>query len=124
MRTFFYGHVGLKTFKDNKISIKGISKSEPNIYYKTLYNLLYKKNDSVLDEFFDGTKTNILDWCLKSDDGKKISIILSNIKLDIPSSIDDDLSGLSKYSDKINRDKYFNHMNDVIEKFFRYLIIR
>lgn len=99
-------------------TIKGLGKNSPNIFYKTLENIVACKvnteRDQCIEDFLYSPKIHILDWCFKTDDGDKIELLLKSSDVSIPSNTNEDIEDLSELQNSLDRDKYFQTLENTL----------
>lgn len=108
--------IGLR--KDKKVpTILGLGKYVPNIFYKTLETLVSSSNiqrDECVESFLYSPSIHILDWCFKTELGDSIEIESKNSKINLDTKNNNDIEDLRELSTMIDRDKYFNHISNII----------
>lgn len=118
---FLLDRVMVLVKEDGSARIKGLEKLYPNIFKKTLLELVSKRNDSVLDNFLYSDKINILEWCYKSKDGNTVKLHISNSTVELDMREKSDTLGLSDFSSKLNREHYYSKIQPTINTFFQLL---
>ena len=114
----------LQIMKHNDtVQIKGINKATPNILYKLIRDMVNEKSDRVIYEYFTNSSIHISDWFYKSDDGNSIKILLKNLTVSSKTETFDDIQKIKKYSEHINRNKYFDSIKSTLIKLMRLLIL-
>ena len=119
---YFVDKLQIMQSKD-RVQIKGINKNTPNILYKLIRDLTKEKNDKVIYDYFNNPSIHISDWFLKSDNGNSIKIMLKNMTVNAKTETYDDIKKIQKYSEYINRDKYFDMIKGSLSKLMRNLIL-
>ncbi len=119
---YFVDKLQIMQSKD-KIQIKGINKNTPNILYKLIRDLAKEKNDRVIYNYFTDPTIHISDWFHKSDDGNSIKIMLKNMSVNAKTETYDDIKKIQKYSEYINRDKYFDSVKGTLIKLMNQIIL-
>jgi hypothetical protein len=105
----------------NKIVVKGIDKTSPNIYTMLITNFLKNMNDKFLNSFFfNPITTQISDWCKKSKDGNTGKLCLKNSIIDVDMSTIEKVNALNKYKDYISKNAYFNKLKTILTKIMLY----
>lgn len=109
--------IGLNESKKTP-TIKGLGKNAPNIFYKTLENVVSCKHnvdrDQCIEDFLYSPKIHSLDWCFKTDDGNKIELLLKSSNVTLPSNTIEDIAELSELQESLDRDKYFKSLENTL----------
>jgi len=108
--------VGLRKDK-NTTTVLGLGKYIPNIFYKTLENIVIGSNmqrDECIECFLYSPSIHILDWCYKTEDGLKIELDCQNSKIELETKNVKDIEDLRELSSMLNRDKYFETISNIL----------
>lgn len=119
---YFVDKLQIMQSKD-RVQIKGINKNTPNILYKLIRDLVKEKNDRVIYNYFTDQTIHISDWFQKSDNGNSIKIMLKNMTVNAKTETYDDIKKIQKYSEYINRDKYFDSVKSTLIKLMNQIIL-
>jgi hypothetical protein len=109
--------------RKDKVQIKGITKNTPNIVYKLFRDIVKEKDDRVIYNYFTDKSIHISDWFHKSDDGNSIKIMLKNMTVNAKTETYEDIKKIQKYSEYINRDKYFDSVKNTLIRLMNQIIL-
>lgn len=107
--------------KGDKITVKGLGKRNPNVFYKVLERVVGGNNndrDRAVDDFFFSQKEHVLDWSFKTKEGNDVELMYENMDVQLSAIDAEQIVDLNNVLTRLNRDKYFYYIKDVLSTIF------